>query len=215
MRSGSPRRSKAESSAEQSRQAVMRAAERCIQRHGIRKTTMDDIAREARISRPSIYRFFADRDELLVALTEEHSRMLTAKAHKFLTRQACFEDALIEGLLYLADHGNRDPFTRFLVAPEDNDFAMRIGTTDTAAVLTGEYWDPILDDAEAKGEMRTGLDRQQLHVWLANVGLMLMSLQDKDKSSIAAYRTMVRDLVAPAFRPQAAAPRVKQKRGRA
>lgn len=182
----------------------MRAAERCIERYGIRKTTMDDIAREAGISRPSIYRFFADREELLVALTEEHSRMLTAKAHRFLARQPTFEDALVEGLLYIADHGNRDPFTRYLVAPDEDGFASRIGATDTAVVLTGEFWDPTLDDAEARGEMRSGLDRRQLHVWLANVGLMLMSLQEQNKGNIGAYRTMVRDLVAPAFRPASA-----------
>ncbi|EHB58857.1 regulatory protein TetR [Mycolicibacterium rhodesiae JS60] len=184
----------------------MRAAERCIQRHGIRKTTMDDIAREAGISRPSIYRFFADREELLVALTEEHSRALTARTHKFLARQENFEDALVEGLLYLAEHGNRDPFTRFLVAPQEADFALRIGSTDTAAELSAEFWDPLLDEAERTGQMRTGLDRRQLHIWLANLGLMFMSLLNKDKGATAMYREMIRALVVPAFRPDAVAP---------
>ncbi len=182
----------------------MRAAERCIQRHGIRKTTMDDIAREAGISRPSIYRFFADREELVVALIEEHARALTARTHKFLARQASFEDALVEGLLYLAEHGNRDPFTRFLVAPEESDFGLRIGSTETAAALTAEYWDPLLDEAERSGEMRRGLDRRQLHIWLANLGLMFMSLLTKDKGATATYREMIRALVVPAFRPETA-----------
>lgn len=183
----------------------MRAAERCIQRHGIRKTTMDDIAREAGISRPSIYRFFADREELLVALTEDHSRALTARTHKFLARHENFEDALVEGLLYLAEHGNRDPFTRFLVAPQEADFALRIGSTDTAAELSAEFWDPLLDEAERTGQMRTGLDRRQVHIWLANLGLMFMSLLNKDKGATAAYREMIRALVVPAFRPDGAA----------
>lgn len=182
----------------------MRAAERCIQRHGIRKTTMDDIAREAGISRPSIYRFFADREELLVALIEDHARALTARTHKFLARQASFEDALVEGLLYLAEHGNRDPFTRFLVAPEESDLGVRIGATDTAATLTAEYWDPLLDEAERTGEMRTGLDRRQVHIWLGNVGLIFMSLLTKDKGATATYREMIRALVVPAFRPASA-----------
>jgi AcrR family transcriptional regulator len=190
---------------------VMRAAERCIQRHGIRKTTMDDIAREAGISRPSIYRFFADREELLVALTEEHSHMLTAKAHRHLARQTSFEDALVEGLLYLADHGNRDPFTRFLVDPGDQDFAARIGSTHTAVELTAEFWEPLLSQAEANGEMRTGLNRDEVYMWLANLGLMLMSLQRADDSNIATYRNMLRDLVVPAFRKQSESPAKKRK----
>jgi AcrR family transcriptional regulator len=193
----------------------MRAAERCIQRYGIRKTTMDDIAREAGISRPSIYRFFVDREALLLALTQEHSRMLTAKAHKYLARQTSFEDALVEGLLYIADHGTRDPVTRFLVAAEDQDFAARIGSTPTAAELSGEFWEPLLNEAEANGEMRPGLDRQQVHLWLANVGLMLMSLQRADNANIGSYRSMIRDLVAPAFRPQAASSAKKRSKGTA
>jgi AcrR family transcriptional regulator len=183
----------------------MSAAERCIRRHGIGKTTMNDIAREAGMSRPSIYRFFADREELLIALTEQHSRALTTRTHKFLARQPSFEDALVEGLLYLAEHGIRDPFTQFLVGPDESEFSSRLGTTDAAAELTAEFWDPILDKAEANGQMRGGLDRSHLHLWLANLGLMFMALLEKDRSATSEYREMIRNLVVPAFRPDAPA----------
>jgi AcrR family transcriptional regulator len=204
-RRGAPRRRKSESPAEQSREAVMTAAERCIQRHGVRKTTMDDIAREAGMSRPSIYRFFADREELLIALIEQQSRALTARTHKFLDRQPSFEDALVEGLIYLAEHGIRDPFTKFLVSPDESEFSSRLGATDAAAELTAEFWDPTLDKAEASGQMRRGLNRSHLHVWLANLGLMLMALLEKDRSAVSEYRDMIRTLVVPAFLPDAPA----------
>lgn len=179
---------------------MLRAAERCIQRLGIRKTTMNDIAREARMSRPSIYRFFADREQLLYALTEQHSRALTEKTHEFLDQQDSFQDALVEGLLYLASHGNRDPFTRLLVSPDDPEFSSHIGASDTAAKLTGEFWDPLLDQAERTGQMRQDLDRKLVHIWLANVGLTLMSLKN-DNSGRINLRELVRDLVVPAFIP--------------
>jgi AcrR family transcriptional regulator len=35
------------------RERILAAAERCIDRHGIRKTTMDDIASEVGLSRPA------------------------------------------------------------------------------------------------------------------------------------------------------------------
>src|SRR5258708_196126 len=76
------------------RSMILRAAERCIQRHGFRKTTMDDIARDARISRPSVYRYFADREDLLLALMSEHSRALTERARRFIDKYPTVEDGL-------------------------------------------------------------------------------------------------------------------------
>jgi AcrR family transcriptional regulator len=62
------------------------AAERCIDRHGIRKTTMDDIASEVGLSRPNVYRYFADRDDLLIELITRHARALIDRAHKSISR---------------------------------------------------------------------------------------------------------------------------------
>jgi AcrR family transcriptional regulator len=54
------------------RERILDAAGRCIERHGIHKTTMDDIASEVGLSRPRVYRYFADRDDLLIELITRH-----------------------------------------------------------------------------------------------------------------------------------------------
>jgi AcrR family transcriptional regulator len=182
------------------RSTILRAAERCIQRHGIRKTTMDDIARDAHISRPSVYRYFADREELLLALLSEHSRALTERARRFIAQYPSVEDGLVEGLFYIADHGHRDEFTRFLVSIDDSEFGQRVASTDAFATLTGEFWDPFLDAAEGRGELRPGLDRHDVHVWLGQVGLVLMGLLEREpESDPATLRNLVRSFVVPAF----------------
>jgi AcrR family transcriptional regulator len=182
------------------RSMILRAAERCVQRHGIRKTTMDDIARDARISRPSVYRYFADREDLLLALMSDHSRALTERARRFIDKYPSVEDGLVEGLFYLADHGHRDEFARFLVSMDDSEFGRRVGSTDAFATLAGEFWDPFLDAAERRGELRPGLDRHDVHVWLGQVGLVLMGLLEREPDSDPAkLRNLVRSFVVPAF----------------
>ena len=182
------------------RTTILQAAERCIQRHGIRKTTMDDVAREAGMSRPSVYRYFADREDLLLALLSEHSRALTERARRFIEQQPSVEDGLVEGLLYLAEHGHRDEFARLLVSMDDSEFGQRVTSTDAFATLTGEFWDPFLDAAEGRGELRPGLDRHDVHVWLGHVGLVLMSLLKKGaESDPAKLRSLLRSFVVPAF----------------
>jgi AcrR family transcriptional regulator len=187
-------------SAGDARSLILRAAERCVQRHGISKTTMGDIAREARTSRPSVYRYFADREELLLALLSEHSRALTERTRRFIAQQPSVEDGLVEGLLFNADHGHRDKFTHFLVSMDDSTFAQRLASTDIFATLAGEFWDPFLDAAEKRGELRPGLDRHDVHVWLGQVGLLLMGLLEREpESDRAKFRDLVRAFVVPAF----------------
>ena len=196
------------------RSTILRAAERCIQRHGIRKTTMDDIAREAKISRPSVYRYFSDREDLLLALMNDHSRAATEKARRFIDQYPSVEEGLVEGLIYLAEHGHRDEFTRFLASMDDSDFGRRVASTDAFATLTGEFWDPFLDAAEKRGDLRPGLDRHEVHVWLGNVGLILMSILEREEiPNPAAMRSLVRQFVVPAFVAAPDAPAAKPSAG--
>ena len=182
------------------RSRILRAGERCIQRYGIRKTTMDDIAREAAMSRPSVYRYFADREDLLLALLSARTRALTERARRFIAQQPSVEDGLVEGLLYLAEHGHREEFMRFLVSMDDNEFGRRVASTDAFATLAGEFWDPFLDAAEGCGELRSGLDRHNVHVWLGQVGLVLIGLLEREpQSDPAKLRELLRSFVVPAF----------------
>ena len=70
--------------ADEARQQILAAAERVIQRYGISKTTMDDIGREAGVSRPTVYRYFGDREALVAALIERRvPDALRAGAHVY------------------------------------------------------------------------------------------------------------------------------------
>src|SRR6202167_1208552 len=110
-----PRRSSSQqiapTSADEARERILAAAERCIDRHGIRKTTMDDVACEVGLSRPSVYRYFADRDDLLIELITRHARVLLARARKSIARHTSLPDQIVEMVLYTAEHARRDPLT--------------------------------------------------------------------------------------------------------
>jgi AcrR family transcriptional regulator len=186
---------------EDAKELLKRAAERCVDRHGIHKTTMEDIAREAGVSRPSVYRYFEDRDELILAVMAERSGALIDRAHRFMRRQATFDDVIVEGLIYIADHGRRDPFTRRLVASEDSQESQRLLRSNNAAArFASEFWDPILDDAQAEGVLPLDLTREEIHFWLAQVGLMLMTILDGKTESTDRARRLLQAFVVPAFR---------------
>ena len=132
MPRGSRNQPTAPAIADDARERILAAAERCIDRHGIRKTTMDDIASEVGLSRPSVYRYFADRDDLLIELISRHARALLDRARKSVARQTTLQDQIVESILYMADHARHDPFTRHCIDPDTTSLGRRMITSGTS-----------------------------------------------------------------------------------
>ncbi|MET8430425.1 helix-turn-helix domain-containing protein [Nocardia sp. NPDC004860] len=187
---------------EEARSQILEAAEATFLHYGVDKTTMDDIAKAAGVSRPTIYRYFRDRDTLIAELIQLRARKLFVKGTKFVMERENFRDQLVEGLIFLVDHGRKDPLIRLIVSPEHMDLAAAIvGTSKVASNLTHEMWAPILDQARERGELRTGVDNEQACEWLALVQLILVGRLDFDNPEDPAHRLMLESFVLPAFIP--------------
>jgi AcrR family transcriptional regulator len=65
---------------EAKRDRILDAARKLFLRNGLRGTTMEAIAREARIAKPTLYAHFPDKDAVFVAIVEQ---MLAAKIAAF------------------------------------------------------------------------------------------------------------------------------------
>ncbi|WP_422742291.1 TetR/AcrR family transcriptional regulator [Mycobacterium sp. WMMD1722] len=59
-------------------QRILDAAVAEFERHGFRRVALDDVARRAGVSRTTIYRRFANRDELVAAVVERENAALFA-----------------------------------------------------------------------------------------------------------------------------------------
>ena len=199
MPRGSRNQPTATASTDDARERILAAAERCIDRHGVRKTTIDDIASEVGLSRPSVYRYFADRDDLLLELIIRHGRALVDRAHKSISRQSSLQDQVVEGLLYIADHARRDPLTRHLMDPDATSLGRRMITSGASEMCRAELWDPFIDAAVANNELPRGLPRADLHLWLGSLAFTLMRGLEDGEGDLKRYRSVLRRFVAPAF----------------
>src|ERR1700723_4154763 len=195
----SPSQEIAPTGADEARERILAAAERCIDRHGIRKTTMDDVAGEVGLSRPSVYRYFADRDDLLIELITRHARALLGRARKSTPRQSSLPDQLVQIVLSTAEHGRRDPLTRHCIDPDATSLGRRMIASGTTEMCRAEMWDPVLDAAVANNELPPGLPRSDIHLWLGNVTVMVMRGLEDGEGDVRRYRSILRRFVAPAF----------------
>ncbi|HEX4392232.1 MAG TPA: TetR/AcrR family transcriptional regulator [Mycobacterium sp.] len=195
----SPSQEIAPTSTDDARERILAAAERCIDRHGIRKTTMDDVACEVGLSRPSVYRYFADRDDLLIELITRHVRALLVQARKSVSRQNSLPDQIVETVLYTADHARRDPMTRHVLDPDGTSLGKRMVASGASERCRAEMWDPILDAAVANNELPVGLPRSDIHLWLGDVTKMVMRGLEDGEADVRRYRSILRRFVVPAF----------------
>ena len=189
--------------AKAARDHFLNAAETCFERYGIAKTTMDDIAQVAGVSRPTVYRHFDDRETLILEVILRRAKALVAKAQKQIMKHKTFEDRLVEGLLMLVNVGRKDPFVQLLVNPDQMGLAHQMFGASSAAVdLTLETWEPILAAARESGELREDVDFREVAQWLTYVELVLVGRVDV-AADVSNEREMVRKFVLPALLPSA------------
>lgn len=98
---------------------IIQAALRCFARWGVSKTTVDDIARDAGISRATVYRTFpAGRDSILDAVVDSERRAFFQHLGAVLSEASDPEQMLRTGLSEAWKHLAGDEVLVFLVKHE-------------------------------------------------------------------------------------------------
>jgi AcrR family transcriptional regulator len=76
------------------RQRILEAARKRFRYYGFRKTTMQEVARDAGVAVGTLYLYFNDKDDLLVAGTEEYVARHRRQAEAILASDASAADKL-------------------------------------------------------------------------------------------------------------------------
>lgn len=156
------------------RTRIFSAAVNCFARNGLRRTTMDDVADAAGVSRKTVYNYFTNKSALLAEVIFEEARKVNARARKGLDLDQPAGDVVVDAALALLRSARKSGYVEILLNP--NDFgttAAVIDSSDRVAAVMHEYWDPILDVLAERGELPRGLDRTDVIGWLTfvHVGL--------------------------------------------
>lgn len=83
------------------RQRLLEATLACVARYGLAKTTMEDVGREAGLSRATVYRYFpGGKDQLLTEVLAWQVATFYGDLTRAVAGQRDFADVLIETLLF-------------------------------------------------------------------------------------------------------------------
>ncbi|WP_163508770.1 TetR/AcrR family transcriptional regulator [Fodinicola acaciae] len=82
---------------------ILGAAIQQAEDFGLRRFTIDEVARRVGISRVTVYRYFPKKDQLLNALLMRELRRFLTKVDAVIAAQRTPEDKLVEGLVFCLD----------------------------------------------------------------------------------------------------------------
>ncbi|MFV0496420.1 TetR/AcrR family transcriptional regulator [Mycobacterium sp.] len=139
------------------RSRILDGAESCLVRDGLQKTTIDDIAKAAGVSRATIYRYLeGGRDAIILGVllricVRELSRLVVE-----LPRQhASFAGQLTEGDVQCLARAETDEHPALLFSPEIVGMTGGIAGADEALTeRLSTMLRPILEPARLRGEVR-------------------------------------------------------------
>jgi len=177
------------------RARLLDATRTCIARFGVTKTTIDDVAREAGISRATLYRLFPGKQQLVEALVSRELAALQAELVSVAAATDTLDDLLVALIVTAAHHLDTHDALRTVLAHEPEVLLPYLTFDAAGAVLNraGRALAPLLAPY-------VGADRSaRAGEWVARTALAYLCAPSdlvrlSDPNSV---RSLVSDFLAP------------------
>ena len=183
--------------AKESKQIIIDAAAKCFEQYGPQRTSMDDIAGAAGISRKTLYRVFSDRPQLIQAVLEWRWSKIAKKLEKRLARATSFEEALLEGSVTGVSASRNDKLANDIIHKATDHTLEQFllhGNTRTHKA-TQEVWQSTIDRGRQEGLVKPNLSDERIMEIIISIHSLLL-LQD---DSPAKQRAFLKDVLLPAI----------------
>ena len=169
---------------------ILDAAECCIERYGIRRTSMGEVARVGKLSRGSIYRHFGDKQALVDGVFHRRQEAFLNRTEAAMA----FEGSLVDKVTLAVVAGRRDAteglFAR-LAETEPETVAMIFLTPDFYR-RSVSFWPAHIRQAQELGEIGARVDVSAATDFLMRLAVSLvmfpnMGVELKTREALHAY----------------------------
>jgi AcrR family transcriptional regulator len=156
-------------STEHTRVAILAAAHECLTERGIRRTSVEEVARRAGVARGTVYLHFSDKSTLINAVLLRNGEAVRDQLA-----------AQLAGVTSLADQ--LDLAARFSVSPQRGELlvTLREREPETLALMlltdsrswieqSARFWAPRLRTAHERGQLHSGVDVDAAAEWIARM----------------------------------------------
>ncbi|AKK29522.1 TetR/AcrR family transcriptional regulator [Mycobacterium sp. EPa45] len=151
------------------RDQILEAANQCFAQLGIQRTSVQDVARMANVSRGTVYRYFEDRTVLIDAAIEFGAQRFYQQVAAAMAKKSTLAEQL--GAMaethasILLDHRTRNR----LMADDAELMRHMISDGDSAVRRSTEFLVPYVRQAQQRGEVGAHVDVVAASEWLARI----------------------------------------------
>jgi AcrR family transcriptional regulator len=153
---------------------IIEAAYRCIARHGYSKTTMDAIAREADLSRGTVYNYFSSKNEIVERIRLLEADKVTIQLRAKIRRLNNFSELLTECMFLITRIADENPYIRSMLDSRDEMSRWAQPSSPEHRHLR-ELWEKLLASAKSKGDLAPDLTMDGIISWLMLSQYMLLT----------------------------------------
>jgi AcrR family transcriptional regulator len=160
---------------------IMEAARKRFRYYGVRKTTMQEIARDAGVAVGTLYLYFRDKDDLLVAGTEEYVTRHRRQAEAILASDASAADKLRRYVLdrFRASTSTRTGNKPHVVELWREVLRVRPERRLEEGQMMIDYFARILRQGVAGGELSCADPEQDARVFVLSLAFLFPSALDE------------------------------------
>jgi AcrR family transcriptional regulator len=126
-------------SEELARERLITAANRCIDRVGVAKTTLTEVAIDAGVTRQTVYRYYPSLADLLRAVAESGAAAFVDRMQTHLCEHCLPVDVVIEAIVFCLQELPREPRIGILLYTDDEDLFGRGITSSTGFDLGAQF----------------------------------------------------------------------------
>ncbi|NDK88444.1 TetR/AcrR family transcriptional regulator [Gordonia desulfuricans] len=183
---------------------LLDATEKLLAEHGIRATTMQQVAEVAGVSRAWLYRHFPDKRAMVGAAIVRLTASFWTDARAELSTIDGFAGRLTAGVR-IGRGAYDDPGTLLLRlrTDEPDEYAACVDVGVAALIPDlAAFWRPFVDEAITGGELHSGHDPAEVAEWVARVLISLGTMPSAtvDADDPVSVRRQIDRYVMPALR---------------
>jgi len=151
---------------DEAKENIVLSAASIIEKVGIDKLRLDEVAKAAGCARPTLYRYFNSKAELITAVLFHYTMLNAEEITKHIEQFDAPTTRLVEIIYYGANNLRSNPvFKMFLESRNSSQFA-RLSLKAIPELLDKYLNAELLDGMETSLSLKSGISRQELFTWL-------------------------------------------------
>ena len=174
---------------------IIDATIRCVKQWGIEKTNLNDIAKEAGVTRPTVYSYFPNRHDVIRTALLHKGYSFAERTIEFMNRFDNTRDRVIETLIFSLEELPKEPYLALIT---QTDFSSQVNE-DALNDPEGQAICLRLFEEMFKFDKPTDSDLVEITEFVVRVMLSLLMLKGPLKRSPEEMRAFLQRRLLPAL----------------